>query len=134
MNNLEAREAFEINKADEIGLPYDEFKRRTDEYERITGHRYGPHGQLKQDWLVWIAKWNTCHPVPKGFVLVPGTLSDEMADELATNEFNSFKTIFDSEHRDSSAVQKEEIRLRWCRTKARTLQEDYKKLIDAQSK
>lgn len=78
MNNLEAREAFERNKAEELNMPYDEFKRRTDEYERITGHRYGPHGQLKQDWLVWTAKWNACNPVPKGYVLVPDDLFHEI--------------------------------------------------------
>ncbi|RLL18390.1 hypothetical protein [Acinetobacter chengduensis] len=70
--------------------------------------------------------------VPEGFVLVQKLLSDELADALASDAFNNIQSMFDYEHRDSPALQREQFRLRWCKNKARELQENYKMLIEAQ--
>ncbi|MGS0705231.1 hypothetical protein ACVBEE_01515 [Acinetobacter sp. ANC 3781] len=70
--------------------------------------------------------------VPEGFVLVPKLLSDELADELAIDAFNNIQSMFDYEHRGSTATHREEIRLRWCKNKARDFQENYKAMIEAQ--
>ena len=70
--------------------------------------------------------------VPEGFVLVPKELSDEVADELASDAFNNAKSLFDSEYRGYSALQREHIRLRWCKRSAKQYQSDYKTMIEAQ--
>ena len=70
--------------------------------------------------------------VPEDFVLVPKKLSDELADELANDAFNNSQSLFDHEHRDSSATQKEQFRLRWCRNKAIEYQRKYADMIEAQ--
>lgn len=70
--------------------------------------------------------------VQEGFVLVPKLLSDELADELAIDAFNNIQSMFDYEHRGSTATHREEIRLRWCKNKARDFQENYKAMIEAQ--
>ena len=70
--------------------------------------------------------------VPEGFVLVPKLLSDELADELASDAFNNIQSMFDYEHRGSTATHREQIRLRWCKNKAREFQENYKIVIEAQ--
>ena len=70
--------------------------------------------------------------VPEDFVLVPKKLSDELADELANDAFNNSQSLFDHEHRDSSATQKEQFRLRWCRNKAIEYQRKYAAMIEAQ--
>ncbi|NNH00253.1 hypothetical protein [Acinetobacter sp. ANC 5414] len=66
------------------------------------------------------------------FVLVPKELSDELADELASDAFNNIQSMFDYEHRGSTATHREQIRLRWCKNKAREFQENYKIVIEAQ--
>ena len=70
--------------------------------------------------------------VPEGFVLVPKELSDEVADELASDAFNNAKSLFDSEYRGYSALQREHIRLRWCKRSAKQYQSDYKAMIEVQ--
>lgn len=70
--------------------------------------------------------------VPEGFVLVLKELSDDLADELASDAFNNSKSLFDYEHRDSLAAQKEQLRLRWCRNKAIDYQRNYADMIKAQ--
>jgi len=70
--------------------------------------------------------------VPEGFVLVPKLLSDELADELASDAFNNIQSMFDYQHRGSTATHREQIRLRWCKNKARKFQENYKIVIEAQ--
>lgn len=79
-------------------------------------------------------KWQVAkaQAVPKGYVLVPKLLSDELADELASDAFNNIQSMFDYEHRGSTATHREQIRLRWCRNKARKFQENHKILIEAQ--
>ncbi len=67
-----------------------------------------------------------------GFVLVPKLLSDELADELASDAFNNIQSMFDYQHRGSTATHREQIRLRWCKNKARKFQENYKIVIEAQ--
>lgn len=67
----------------------------------------------------------------EGCVVVPVELSDEAADCLVSKLFEGFKDIFYSEHRDLSATEREKLRLRWSRTKAKTLQQDYKLLVEA---
>lgn len=86
--------------------------------------------QARQLWDFWqVAK---AQAVPKGYVLVPKLLSDELADELASDAFNNIQSMFDYEHRGSTATHREQIRLRWCRNKARKFQENHKILIEAQ--
>ena len=80
----------------------------------------------------FIASLNINVAVPEGFVLVPKLLSDELADELAIDAFNNIQSMFDYEHRGSTATHREEIRLRWCKNKARDFQENYKAMIEAQ--
>ena len=70
--------------------------------------------------------------VPEDFVLVPKELSDEVADELASDAFNNAKSLFDSEYRGYSALQREHIRLRWCKRSAKQYQSDYKAMIEVQ--
>ena len=79
-------------------------------------------------------KWQVAkaQAVPKGYVLVPKLLSYELADELASDAFNNIQSMFDYEHRGSTATHREQIRLRWCRNKARKFQENHKILIEAQ--
>ena len=81
-------------------------------------------------WELWQAA--QAQAVPEGFVLVPKLLSDELADELAIDAFNNIQSMFDYEHRGSTATHREEIRLRWCKNKARDFQENYKAMIEAQ--
>jgi len=81
-------------------------------------------------WSAWQAA--KAQAVPEGFVLVPKLLSDELADELAIDAFNNIQSMFDYEHRGSTATHREEIRLRWCKNKARDFQENYKAMIEAQ--
>ena len=69
---------------------------------------------------------------PEGFVLVPKEMSDEVADELASDAFNNAKSLFDSEYRGYTALQREHIRLRWCKRSAKQYQGDYKTMIEAQ--
>ena len=86
--------------------------------------------QARQLWDFWQAA--KAQAVPEGFVLVPKLLSDELADELAIDAFNNIQSMFDYEHRGSTATHREEIRLRWCKNKARDFQENYKAMIEAQ--
>jgi hypothetical protein len=69
---------------------------------------------------------------PEGFVLVPKELSDEKADDQAMFAWNFNLDLFKSDNRDMTAIQIEEFRLKWCLNKARTLQQDYKAMIEAQ--
>lgn len=69
---------------------------------------------------------------PGGFVLVPKELSDEKADDQAMFAWNFNLDLFKSDNRDMTAIQIEEFRLKWCLNKARTLQQDYKAMIEAQ--
>ena len=70
--------------------------------------------------------------VPEGFVLVPKELSDEKADIQASLSWSCHLGLFKSQNRDMSATEIEEFRLKWCRNKARDLQEEYKAMIEAQ--
>jgi hypothetical protein len=67
----------------------------------------------------------------EGCVVVPVELSDDVADGLVSKLFEGFKDTFNSEHRDLSATEREQLRLRWSRAKARTLQQDYKLFVEA---
>ena len=91
-----------------------------------------PNGQYPElrkqfSWDSWQASANR-----EGFVLVPKLLSDELADELASDAFNNIQGMFDYQHRGSTAMHREQIRLRWCKNKARKFQENYKIVIEAQ--
>ena len=86
--------------------------------------------QTRQMWFMWQAA--RAQAAPEGFVLVPKELSDEVADELASDAFNNAKSLFDSEYRGYSALQREHIRLRWCKRSAKQYQSDYKTMIEAQ--
>ena len=76
--------------------------------------------------------WQAAKATPEGFVLVPRELSDEKADDQAMFVWNFNLDLFKSDNRDMSAIQIEEFRLKWCLNKARTLQQDYKAMIEAQ--
>lgn len=66
------------------------------------------------------------------FVLVPKELSDEKADDQAMFAWGFNLKLFKSENRYMTAIQVEEFRLRWCQNKARSLQHEYRLLIEAQ--
>lgn len=85
---------------------------------------------LNGAWYAWQAA--KAQAVPEGFVLVPKLLSDELADELAGDAFNNIQSLLDYEHRGSTAIEREEFRLKWCRIKAKEYQHHYKTLIKAQ--
>lgn len=87
--------------------------------------------RVNTGWAMWKKAINFSKP-HEGFVLVPKKLSDELADELANDAFNNSQSLFDHEHRDSSATQKEQFRLRWCRNKAIEYQRKYADMIEAQ--
>lgn len=70
--------------------------------------------------------------VPEDFVLVPRELSDEKADAQALLAWGCHAGLFKSQNRDMSALQVEEFRLKWCKGKARELQEEYRFTIKAQ--
>ena len=70
--------------------------------------------------------------VPEGFVLVPKELSDEKANAQALLAWGCHAGLFKSQNRDMSALQVEEFRLKWCKSKARELQEEYRFAIKAQ--
>ena len=89
---------------------------------------------LNMAWEMWSSAKHSvkAQAVPEGFILVPKELSDEVADELASDAFNNAKSLFDSEYRGYSALQREHIRLRWCKRSAKQYQSDYKAMIEAQ--
>ena len=87
--------------------------------------------RVNTGWAMWKKAINFSKP-HEGFVLVPKELSDEVADELASDAFNNAKSLFDSEYRGYSALQREHIRLRWCKRSAKQYQSDYKAMIEAQ--
>ena len=79
------------------------------------------------------AKWQAkAQAVPDGFVLVPKELSDEKADIQASLAWGCHLGLFKSQNRDMSTTEIEAFRLKWCRNKARDLQEEYKAMIEAQ--
>lgn len=84
---------------------------------------------LAIDGLVEIEEGNA---VPEGFVLVPKELSDEKADIQASLSWSCHLGLFKSQNRDMSATEIEEFKLKWCRNKARDLQEEHKAMIEAQ--
>ena len=89
---------------------------------------------LNMAWEMWSSAKHSvkAQAVPEGFILVPKELSDEVADELASDAFNNAKSLFDSEYRGYSALQREHIRLRWCKRSAKQYQSDYKAMIEVQ--
>ncbi|SDY06173.1 hypothetical protein [Acinetobacter kyonggiensis] len=90
------------------------------------------YNDIELMWKTWqVAK---AQVVQEGFVVMPKLLSDELADELAIDAFNNIQSMFDYEHRGSTATHREEIRLRWCKNKARDFQENYKAMIEAQER
>lgn len=68
---------------------------------------------------------------PDGFVVVPVEMSWQKADELAMVEWDKNKNLFCYEHRDLTAFQVNEYRLRWCKNKAYQIMENYKAMIGA---
>ena len=68
----------------------------------------------------------------EGFVLMPKELSDEKADDKAMFAWGFNLKLFKFENRYMTAIQVEEFRLNWCRNKARSLQHEYRLLIEAQ--
>jgi hypothetical protein len=53
------REAFERNLSQKLKMTYEEVKARMDEYEKITGYRYGKNGQNYKDWAIWCEAWQS---------------------------------------------------------------------------
>lgn len=130
MDIQEEKEAFEQFKAKQIGIDYKDLKADLDDCERrFPKNRYAGWN-FSNDWEVWQAA--KASVVPEGFVLVPRLLSDEIADDLASDKFNNMQSLFDYEHRGSTAIHREQIRLRWCKNKAKEYQETYGSLIEAQ--
>ena len=97
-------------------------------YPRKENGEYA-YKEIHEAYLMWQAK---AQAVPEGFVLVPKELSDDLADELASDAFNNSQSLFDHEYRDYSAAQKEQLRLRWCRNKAIDYQRNYADMVKAQ--
>ena len=118
------KEAFEI-EAEEIGFCLDQ----------LWGDYENPYENsdtalafnlFKKGWLA------KAQAVPEGFILVPKELSDEKADIQASLAWGCHLGFFKSQNRDMSTTEIEEFRLKWCRNKARDLQEEYKAMIEAQ--
>ena len=126
MTDLEKREAFEAWL-----FSTEKFKTRNKNFLFMLDE-YGNYEDIPvlEHWQTWQAA--KAQVVQEGFVLVPKLLSDELADELAIDAFNNIQSMFDYEHRGSTATHREEIRLRWCKNKARDFQENYKAMIEAQ--
>ena len=80
----------------------------------------------------WVAWQERAKAALEGFVLVPRELSDEKADAQALLAWGCYAGLFKSHNWDMSALQVEEFRLRWCKSKARALQEEYRVIIESQ--
>lgn len=100
---------------------------KASELEKEDGEYVSSKAQM--GWQMWQA---AAQAVPEGFVLVPKELSDEKADIQASLSWSCHLGLFKSQNRDMSATEIEEFRLKWCRNKARDLQEEYKAMIEAQ--
>ncbi|NTY98700.1 hypothetical protein FCH30_16030 [Acinetobacter radioresistens] len=71
------REAFERRQARNIPMSYEEFKQRTDEYEEITGRRYGEHSVNEREWIVWLDAWQArAQAVPDTYTPIVLALED----------------------------------------------------------
>lgn len=81
---------------------------------------------IQECWEAWQASANR-----EGFKIVPVELSWEEADDLASAEWGKNAELFRTTHRDLSALQVEQFRLKWCRIKAYQIMDEYKKLIGA---
>ncbi|GAA5003437.1 hypothetical protein GCM10023206_07210 [Acinetobacter puyangensis] len=58
MNSL-CQEAFERYEAKKCNVPYEELKQKLDEAENFFGYRYIPSSPHNNDWLIWLASWQT---------------------------------------------------------------------------
>ncbi|GEM_PF-3017172 len=83
MDIQKVRESFERRQARNIPMSYEEFKQRTDEYEEITGRRYGEHSVNEREWIVWLDAWQALQAlaVPEGFALLPKIPSEKLIYE-----------------------------------------------------
>lgn len=77
-------------------------------------------------WEAWQASASR-----QGYKLVPLEMHWHKADDLASIEWDKNKSLFCSTNRDMTAMQVEEFRLRWCKSKAHQIMNDYKAMIGA---
>lgn len=115
------REAFERFI---FGNDYESLKANYDEYEKEHGFRYPPF-TYDREWESWQAA--KAHEAKKleGCVVVPQTLSLDLAKKRAEYIYQSAKKYLDREYRDLSATEMQLFKERWIETKAVSLQTDY---------
>lgn len=75
--------------------------------------------------------WEAKAESHSGFVCLPESLTDEKADEMANAKFNEIKDMFENDNRDLSITERETLRLRWCKNRAKAFQEIYLMFIKA---
>lgn len=138
---LKEKPLFEAELIHSHLLPFFNFNVNTGDYEIKTEcvanadkeDQKVAYESLNTGWAMWLrAKRTTKAQVPEGFVLVPKELSDEKADAQALLAWGCHAGLFKSQNRDMSALQVEEFRLKWCKRKARELQEEYRVAIKTQ--
>ena len=56
----QARISYEQHLAKLLNMPYEGFKRITDDYESMTGRRYGKLSDNQLGWEIWLSSWNAC--------------------------------------------------------------------------
>ena len=81
---------------------------------------------VEEHWRTWKVSANR-----QGYKLVPVEMYWHKADEMASKEWDKNKDLFCSVNRDMTAMQVEEFRLRWCKSKAHQIMNDYKAMIGA---
>ncbi|MCH7357638.1 hypothetical protein MMP61_19050 [Acinetobacter sp. NIPH 1958] len=128
------REAFEALPLAKLALDQDWVRYSEDTNTYYPNEDFCPESApetMNFAWQSWQAA--KAHEAKKleGCVVAPVELSDEDADRLACNAFEQSKDCFYSSHRDLSATEREQIRLRWTKNKARTIQQYYKLAIEA---
>ena len=138
---LKEKPLFEAELIHSYLLPFFHFNENTGDYEFKSESinntdeedRKVAYESLNTGWAMWLrAKRAKAQAVPEGFVLVPKELSDGKADAQALLAWGCHAGLFKSQNWDMSALRVEEFRLKWCKSKARELQEEYRVAIKAQ--
>lgn len=122
----EIKEAFEV-RAHEIGFCLDQ---RWGQYENpYTNNDTALAYNLFKDG--WIAANNIRDEELNGCVVVPATLSLELAKKRAEYIYQNAKKYLDREYRNLSANQMQLFKERWIESKAVSLQTDYLLTLEA---
>lgn len=128
MSEKEARIAFEHRMARQCRMSYQDIKQKLDEYESITGRRYGEHGTNHQEWEVWLESWQTAKQLftSNEFLIVPKSLDINKALKQAELVFNRTEQHLQKEWSGISGREYELRKQRWIESTAIQFQVDYK--------